>query len=300
MLPLLLAVLMALSMTACNRNNTDAPSGESPAVESVPPPQSSAPEANTELALENLTLADNDVCAFRISSVDPDGDKGYTLEVYLENKTSAPLSFSIEDASLNGYMCSPYWSAQLDAESGADMRIFWYSTDLELNGITTVRSIEFTFKACEGYGEDKEDKFTGSFEIFPYGDAVEALAADRRQPVEGEIVLVDDGDFMFSITEFDAKSAFAYAINVYLDNKSGKNVMFTLETATINGYNCNPYWAAKVPAGKRANAFVSWMEYDLDNYGIVSVDEIEFNLRVYDADDWISPPLLNQNFTVTP
>lgn len=296
---LLLVILIAFSLTACKGNNADEPAAESlPPIEDSDAPQTGKPVVNTEIVLKNLVLADNDVCTFRINSVDPDGASGYTLEVFLENKSATPLNFSIEDASLNGYMCSPYWSTQLGAEESVVTQIFWYDYDLSFNNITAVRAIEFLLRASEV--EDAQDAFADTFAVFPYGDTVEALATQERQPAQGETVLVNNEDFCFSITEFGAESAFAYAINVYLENKTDKNVLFTLDTASLNGYSCNPYWASKIPMGKRANAFVSWMDSDLNRYGITSVNEIEFNLRVYDADDWASPPLFNQTFTVTP
>jgi hypothetical protein len=90
----------------------------------------------------DIVLLDTDDCTMIVTSIDPDDIWGYTVNVYLENKTDSKLTFSIDNASVNGYMCDPFWGCSVAAGKKAYTSIVWYDSLLEENNITEVEQLE--------------------------------------------------------------------------------------------------------------------------------------------------------------
>ena len=114
------------------------------------------------------------------------------------------------------------------------------------------------------------------------------------------IVLVDNEDITFSITGIEEDGLMGYTLKVFLENKTDKELMFTLEDTSVNGFMCDPFWAETVVAGKKSNTTISWFDSDFQENGIESVEDITFTLRVYDNDDWMADDILKEVFTVNP
>ena len=103
---------------------------------------------------------------------------------------------------------------------------------------------------------------------------------------------IDDENVIFSLTSIEEDDLFGYTWSVYLENKTDKNLMFSLEDVSVNDVMCDPFWAANVTAGNKSNESISWIN-GFDEIGIEKVTKVEFRLKVYDDDDWSTDPLTN-------
>ncbi len=112
-----------------------------------------------------------------------------------------------------------------------------------------------------------------------------------------EKVFVDDENCLFKITGIDEEDMFGYALKVDLENKTDKNLMFSLQDVSVNGYMCDPLFATSVQAGKKAKSDITFFSSDFEELGIETVEEVEFTLRVYDEDDWLAPEFVEETFT---
>ena len=65
-----------------------------------------------------------------------------------------------------------------------------------------------------------------------------------------ELTLVDDENCTVIIKGYDGDALLGYGVNVYLENKTDKELVFSLGEVSVNGYMCDPFWAATVSAGK--------------------------------------------------
>ena len=115
-----------------------------------------------------------------------------------------------------------------------------------------------------------------------------------------EVTLVDEENCTVIIKGYDEDALLGYGVNVYLENKTDKELMFSLGEVSVNGYMCDPFWARTVSAGKKANEQITFLESDLEANGIEKVEEISFTLNVYDSGDWLSEYLVKEVFTVNP
>ena len=153
--------------------------------------------------------------------------------------------------------------------------------------------------ACSG-SSDSETSIP-STEGNPTQTTTEATA----QPADAvdlfdEIVLAENENVSVKITDVDQNNFWGYTLKVYLENKTDRELMFTVESVSVNGYMCDPFWAASVAAGKKANEEISFSESDFESNGIEAVEEITFTLRVFDSQDWTADDLFHQTFTVNP
>lgn len=116
----------------------------------------------------------------------------------------------------------------------------------------------------------------------------------------GETVIIDNEKCTFTIKSASQNAYVGMTVDVLLENKSDKTLLFTWNNTSVNGYMHDPFWAEEVAAGKKANSTIHFDTYQLENYGVESVDEIEFTLYVYDSDDFMADPYVNEVFTIYP
>ena len=132
--------------------------------ETATPPTESTTTQPAE-TFEEKVLVDNADVTFQITVVENDPIWGYTLKVFLENKTDLSLMFTLEEVSVNGYMCDPYWATTVAAGKKSNSTISWLDSTLEENGITRVEEITFTLRAYDNNDWLAEDVFQKTFTV---------------------------------------------------------------------------------------------------------------------------------------
>ncbi len=139
LLVLLLVCALSVNLVACTSQNA-----------AVNDTAETKTQEDAEKVLGKV-FVDDENCTFKITDVEPDNLWGYTLKVDLENKTNSNLMFSVNDVSVNGYMCDPFWATSVQAGKKAKSDISFSEEKLEELGITDVEEIEFTLSV---YDED--------------------------------------------------------------------------------------------------------------------------------------------------
>lgn len=86
-----------------------------------------------------------------------------------------------------------------------------------------------------------------------------------------------------------------YTVKTQLVNKSDSvTYMFGITEATINGVVCDPFFAARVVPGKRANKRISFNMNELRDIGVKEVTDIALLIKVHDANDWMGDSIVNE------
>ena len=117
-----------------------------------------ASSAVREPAATDHVLVDDDNCSVIITGYEPDNSWGYAMKLYLVNKTDRDMVFSVDDSSVNGIMCDPFWADIVCAG--------WDKNALAENDITEVEEISLPLKvyADEDIGNPYVDD---TFELTP-------------------------------------------------------------------------------------------------------------------------------------
>lgn len=290
------ALLITASMAAC---------GKVPAEpETIPTTEATAPVENvTEatrpvITFEETTLVDNEDITFKITAIQEDTLLGYTLKAYLENKTDQDLTFSFSETSVNGYMCDPLWASTVTAGMKANESISFSSDSFARNGITTVTDIAFKLDIYDSNDWNADHLVSEVFCLYPMGE--DAAFLYPREVQENDIVLFENDHCALIITGTDSENPWGYALNVYLQNKTDKTLMFSITDAAVNGVMCDPMWAQTVAPGKASNTSITWFTSSLEEAGIHQVENLSLPIRVYDANNWMAEDILSDTFTFTP
>lgn len=112
--------------------------------------------------------------------------------------------------------------------------------------------------------------------------------------------LVNDENVTFAITGFRENAHLGLEMQIHCENKSGKDMMFSLNNVSVCGVMYDPLWAEEVAAGKQVNSVVYFDTYALEELGIGWLDEISFRLSVIDSVNWMDDPFVDAPFTVYP
>lgn len=117
--------------------------------------------------------------------------------------------------------------------------------------------------------------------------------------VAEEWVLVDNESIVVKIKEFGEDSMWGHTMKVYMENKTDKLLMYSIDSCAVNGVMNDPFWAKEVMAGSKANAEVSWFDMK-GNASNIGITQLDFSFRVYDSEDWMADALLDQSYTIYP
>lgn len=160
-------------------------------------------------------------------------------------------------------------------------------------------ALVISMAACStGKAEDETSLPTGSTAETNVENTTQAAAPTETEGGFEEIVLADNDDVKIIITNVVEDPVWGYTLQVYLENKTEKTLMFSLDETSVNGFMCDPFWAESIAAGKRSNSRICFSESEFEKNGIEAVEEITFTLRVYDYNDWTAEDVLNETITI--
>lgn len=290
------AILLALAMVAaclagCSSKKEETPAGSTPV-------GTGGSVDVGKVTFEELTVVDNDQCSIKIIGVDPDNFWGYSVKVELENKSQdTTYMFSVTDAAVCGIQTTPLFATEVTAGKKAVDDIIFLDTDLTDNGITAYTDIELFFRVYDNDDWSADDIAKVSTHIYPYGE--DKASTYQRAPQDTDQVIVDNEYATVTITGYENDPIWGFSAKLFVENKSDKSVMFSVDDASVNGYMVDPYWASAVLPDKCAFGTISWSDTSLEDAGITEIESVEFILKAIDYDDWFSDDLVNQPVTLT-
>lgn len=164
-----ITVIAALVFVACSISvepeTTESTAPVNPMVPAVPNttlPQVIAPQQES---FSPIVLVENEEICVKITGTEHDPIWGYTLKVYMENKTDKELLFTVNNVSINRFMCDPFWAESVAPGMRRNSSIYWFDSTLEENGISAVEEINLTLRVYDSKDFSAEDVYQGSFTI---------------------------------------------------------------------------------------------------------------------------------------
>ena len=295
--------LCVLLLTGCNAVPTDTQASTPPAKQTQPSstadPTTAATTQTTVPAFQEVMVVDNEDCAIYISDFREDPIWGWVLDARLENKSEDETwMFVVSSASVNTVQIDPLFASQVAPGKKAREQIHLSVSTLKERDIGPYTDIELYFRVYDAEDWQEDPVATPSIHIYPYG-------ADRAQPYVRERqptdqVLVDQNDFRVTVTEFVQDPVWGFTAQLFMENKTDKQVMLTAEDASVNGFMADPLFALSVGPGNCAFGRMSWSDTALQELGITQVEEIEFTLRAYDEANWSAKDIVNLPVKLNP
>lgn len=326
---ILLALAMVLSLAACGEDGADGrddgPSvsagdkGETPEGPGTPekpeepdepealdtPEEPETPEVPEEeppedaVTFEGLLAVDNDQCSINITSIETDPIWGYTLKTVVENKSGEKIyMFSVESATVNGVMCDPFFASEVAPGKKSNEEISISDSAFRDNDIGEYTDIALSFRVYDSGDWTAEPVARETVHVYPYGQ--ERAAAYVRESKPEDVVLVDNDSVTVIATGYTEDPIWGWTVELYLVNKTDKSVMFSAQEASVNGFMVDPFFATEVSSGACAFAGMSWSKSSFEENSITEVEEVEFELKAYDSNDWLADPMAQEVVTLNP
>lgn len=115
-------------------------------------------------------LVDDDNVTVIITGKEDDPIWGYTLKLFIVNKTGTEIMVSADEASVNGYMMDPFFAKSVPSGKCAFTSMSWSHSALEENGIsevTEIEGIEFKLRVYDSNNWSASDFFNDVIKVTP-------------------------------------------------------------------------------------------------------------------------------------
>lgn len=300
-LAILLAFVLVLGMTACVASDPTTAGKTEPTNKptngtmqpTTAPTAPTEPEANPKA----IFTLDNEHFSFKVLSASNTED-GYLLNVSIENKSTSALSFMVNNASANDYVCTDVTMyCEVNGSETGTCELVLPRSVLDINSITEPTKVEFALYVENSATWDV--LYNAPCTIYPKGE--ENHVDDGGYTAkEGDTVLIDNEHCTVIVTGYEPNNEMGYVVNLYVSNKSDKNLNVAAVGMTINDLVFDPYWSVDVAAGKRCFSQMIWWGDAFANYGVGDITKIDFDLSAKDNTDPESPEFAGVHCTLYP
>lgn len=234
-----------------------------------------------DVVIEEQVLLDQDGIKITAKELSNDSFWGPEVKVLVENTSSKSVTVQLRDVSVNGIMMEPMFSTDVAPGKKVNDSITFMSSEFEEAGITIIQNMEFSFHV---FDTESWDTVFDSETIYLATNADGLI--EQELDKEGQLVLEQDG-ISVVIKEADSEDSFWGAdIYVYVENNSDRNVTVQARSVSINGFMVEPMFSCDVAAGKQAYDSLTFLESDLTENGIESIDNMEISFHVFDTESW--------------
>ncbi len=138
-------------------------------------------------------------------------------------------------------------------------------------------------------GSQEETEATGATEAIP-ADALEGNT---------QIELYADSSCALTLESVGTAANGDYFWKVSMTNKTGSELVFSVDQVYVNEYEADPCWAEKAPASQTVSTEISWFASTFAACGIQRADRVDFTLSVFPSGSK-SERLAEQKITVFP
>lgn len=293
----LIALTLVLLLAACGSQTSTQTDPENQP-DSTP---SAETPSSTELAFkfEETVVFDNDECYLKLTEIDEDSIWGYTIKAEMENKSAdKTYMFSLDHSSINGIEVGNYFAVEVEPGKKAKDEIELTDDILKELGIKYYTDIALSLRVYDTNDWDADDVANTTVHLYPYGE--DKASTFTREPQTTDTVIVDNDDITIIVTDYEVDDIWGYTANLYLVNKTDKELMYDVEGCSVNGYMLDPFFATSVyPNGIKFTS-ISWSDDSLEENGITEVEEIELTFEVSDYNDWYADDIYNETVTLNP
>ena len=282
----ILVMLLAVSLAACGvtvddiKEPTDVSAGDIASKENDKKDESTTQSVPKDVFIEETVLVDEAGVKIVAKKLETDSFMGPELKLLIENNSGKNLTVQARNESVNGYMITSIFSADVVDGKKANDSMTFSSSELEMCGITTIADIEFSFHIFT----------TEDWETYLDTDpiSVKTSAAETY-----EYTIDDSGDVAYDgngikivVKGLDEDTLFGSSVVVYIENNSSKNVTVQTRDVSVNGFMVDAIFSQDVVIGKKAVTDITFMSTELEENEITTVEDVELSFHIFESDSW--------------
>ena len=206
---------------------------------------------------------------------------GPELKLLIENNSGKDLTVQCRNVSVNGYMVETMMSVDVVNGKKANDSITFMASDLEISGITAIADMElsfhmFTTADWEAYLDTAPVQLKTSI-----ADTYEYAFDDSGE------VAYDAGGIKVIIKGLaEDTSIWGPSVVVYIENNTDKAFTVQARDVSVNGFMLDPIFSCDVMPGKKAVDAITFMDTQLEENEIGSIENIELSFCIFDFESW--------------
>ncbi len=256
---LLLALTLAFGLVACGKGKT--PSGEQG--------ENSAPATSIK---KTVLVDESDVKITALEFVE-NSLIGPEVKLEIRNKSDKNLVFQVRDAIVNNYMVNGVMSVEVAAGEEARTSVLFSTADLQACGITTIASMELSFRAF--------DSKNWSMYLNSKLATLNTSAAEGFQYTynhEGTVLHAENG------VKIVAKDPIKQGgVDIYIYNGTEGDITVQSVKCALDGIEIEPQFYEDLPMGKHMVTELIIPEEMLEENGLISVTQITLSFEILDG-----------------
>ncbi|MBE3093648.1 MAG: hypothetical protein IMZ52_01355, partial [Actinobacteria bacterium] len=234
-----------------------------------------------DITVEEQVLLDHEGILITLQSLNADNIFGPSLKVLVENNGSKDVIVQTRNSVINGVMIESMFSCDVVAGKKANNEITFMSSDLKTAQIETIKDIEFSFHIAD------PESFTEIYSSDTINITTSADESFVQSYDDSGFVALDQNDFKVVVKKLDSEDSFWGAdIYLYVENNSDKNAIMQVRDVSINGFMVEPMFSCDILSGKKAFDSITFLESDLKDNNIESINDLEFYFTIVESDGW--------------
>lgn len=235
---------------------------------------------DAEITIEEQVLLEQNDIKITAVSMESDSIWGDGIKLLIENDSPSNVGVSCNALIVNDFMISDLFSSTVAAGKKANETMYISSSELKAAGITNIGQIETYFHIYDS------DSYETLFDAEPAIIKTSLYdKMDTTADVKGEELYNQDG--VRIIGQYVNENSFwGTAVLLYIENTSGRNIGVSCDNMSINGFMVTPFFSSSVYDGKKAYDDITILSSDLEENNITSVEDIEVNFHIFDADSY--------------
>ncbi len=102
------------------------------------------------------------------------------------------------------------------------------------------------------------------------------------EPNIKELLIYDNNGVKVTAKKIEYDDRMGPELRLLVENNTGKNIGVQAKNTSINGFMVHPTMSIEVVNGKKASGTMSFHNFELEEYGIDTIEDIEFSLYVFE------------------
>ncbi len=206
---------------------------------------------------------------------------GMGIDVVIENNSKKDVGISTNAVIVNGYMMSDLNSFQVTAGNKAKESIDLFAKELKSAGISHIGTIELYLHTFDpsSYDTLKESKCITI-------KTSDADKAETTSNIKGT-TLYDKNNIKIIGQYVDENSFWGATALIYIENNTKKRITVSVDdNVAVNGIMVDGTCSQEVYPNRKSFTDISFLESELEEKGIKSIDTIELTFKIYDSETY--------------
>ena len=233
----------------------------------------------------DIVVLDNDEIEMTVIGWGEDDYNDYELKFYLENKSEdVTYMYSVESCAVNGVEIAAINAYIVSPGKVAFGEFGVYDETLEDNLITEFTDIKLTLRVFDSDDWTADDVAFETVNIYPQGK--EKAVKFERPAKDTDKIIVDNDYATVIVTGVDDSDEYFTSLEFFYINKTDKDLVFSIEDASINDNMIDPFYADSVGPGNCKFSTADWDKDEIAEAEITEIESFQFSIRAYDSESF--------------